>query len=248
MIHVAILLRPYLDLVLDGRKSMESRLTRTARRPFHAIAPGERIYFKQSSGPFRATAVAGRVRFFDDLTPMKIRQLHREFNRRIRGDAEFWRRKSNSRFATLIELESIEAIRSGPCVQPQRGVAWLTLPQERDVYPACVDGDDFASLASIIVPLTAGAIRRRYLNVRGALDRFPTDALGGPTRDEAGRSITIRIPRGPAITTDIVESRGILRSRRWGEWFECEQARPGDAVILQQTGPRSYRASLIRSA
>ena len=64
-VHVAILMRRYLDLVLAGRKTIESRLTRTSRAPYEQIHAGERIYFKVSAGPFMATAVVYAVTCFD---------------------------------------------------------------------------------------------------------------------------------------------------------------------------------------
>ena len=42
MIHVAIMMKRYLDLVLDGTKTVECRLTRQARAPYEAIEPGEK--------------------------------------------------------------------------------------------------------------------------------------------------------------------------------------------------------------
>ena len=60
-VHVAILLRPYIKLILSGRKTVESRLTITPRAPFEGIKPGDRIFFKASAGPYMATAVADAV-------------------------------------------------------------------------------------------------------------------------------------------------------------------------------------------
>jgi hypothetical protein len=72
LIHIAVLIQPYLDFILQGKKTVESRLTMQARDPFDNIEKGERIYFKQSSGPYRATAIADQVLFEDNLTPRRI--------------------------------------------------------------------------------------------------------------------------------------------------------------------------------
>ena len=138
MIHVAILLKPYLELILDGRKTVELRLTRTRRVPFRAIEPGDRIYLKQSGGPFRATAIVRRVDFHDDLTPRRIQALQREFNHAIRGGADYWRSKRDARYATLVWLADVESIEFGPKMRPHHGAAWQVLPDSEDVYPRCL--------------------------------------------------------------------------------------------------------------
>src|SRR5688572_27369686 len=105
MIHIAVLLKPYLDLILRGRKTIESRLTHQARDPYERIEPGECIYFKISAGPYGATATAEHVIFEDNLTPKRISEIRRDYNDRICGDAAFWNWKRTSRFATLIWLK-----------------------------------------------------------------------------------------------------------------------------------------------
>lgn len=258
MIHVAILVKPYLDLILSGEKTVESRLTKTARTPFERIAAGERIYFKQSSGRFRATALASAVHLFSDLSPRQVGAIRREWNGRIRGDAQFWQWKRDSRYATLIELEAVEPIEFGPRVNPQRGVAWLTLDDSLDVYPACLDhvmhaipngaaGASKSAAASIMLPLTAGNIRQGSVSARRALDRFPADAIGGTTKAAAGRPLTLRFPDGLVISTDIVGEKGIFRARgAWRAWFTKTGAAAGDALLLTPRGRRMYDVSLAR--
>ena len=107
MIHVAILLKPYLDLILQGKKTVESRLTKDARDPFENIEPGERIYFKQSSGPFMATAIADHVLFESNLTPKRINEIRRDYNDQICGETSYWNWKRGSRYCTLIWLRDV---------------------------------------------------------------------------------------------------------------------------------------------
>ena len=61
MDHLAILKRAYLNLILAGEKTIECRLTRMAKPPFGVVKKGQRIYLKESSGPVRAVARAGKV-------------------------------------------------------------------------------------------------------------------------------------------------------------------------------------------
>jgi len=51
MIHVAILKPGYIQAILAGTKTIESRLTKTAQPPYGKVVTGERLYLKASGGP-----------------------------------------------------------------------------------------------------------------------------------------------------------------------------------------------------
>src|SRR6185369_4861055 len=128
-VHVAILWKQYIKLILDGTKTVESRLTIRPLVPYKAIKPGERIYMKASAGPFMATAVAEKVRFFEINTVEDLRDLYRRYNHLVRGDAAYWRwhKQKRSRCATLIWLRDVEPTGTGPKLAPSRGPAWFVL-------------------------------------------------------------------------------------------------------------------------
>ena len=108
--HLAIVKKPYLDLILSGVKTLECRLTRQRRAPYGRIATGHTILLKQSSGPVRAHAVAGRVLEVSGLTPRRIEQLRHRYNDVIMAEAAFWREKRRSRYACLIWLGHVEPV------------------------------------------------------------------------------------------------------------------------------------------
>lgn len=138
-IHAAILKRAYLDLVLLGAKTAECRLTRTRCAPFGVVCPGERVYFKESSGPFRAVAMARDVHSFENLTPRDVRELRARFEPCVLGGPAYWDDKASARYATIIELARVEMIRFGPAVPTAHGRAWFTLDAASCVYPDCLD-------------------------------------------------------------------------------------------------------------
>jgi hypothetical protein len=131
MQHVAIVHRRYVDLILDGSKRVECRLTRTRKPPFGTVKAGERVWIKETSGPVRAAARVAKAQCLADLTPSGVEQLRRDFNALIRGDAAFWRAKRGSRFATLIWLENVRPVERGPAIPRSRGAAWFVLPPAR---------------------------------------------------------------------------------------------------------------------
>ncbi|MCC6908679.1 MAG: hypothetical protein IT430_12105 [Phycisphaerales bacterium] len=257
MIHVAILYETYLRAILDGRKTVEIRLTMTNRAPFEAIEAGERLYLKRSGGPFRATAIAEHVMFMRDLSPGDIDRIRRDYNEWIGADGAAWSARKQARYGTLIWLRDVEAIRFGPRMKPHHGVAWQCLPEREDVYPACLEEllhapaeSTGASSAAheMVIPLTAANIRHGHVYLTGLTDRFPAASLGGRTRAEAGMPLTLRFARGATVHTDIVRHRNIFRSRAWRAWFAQHGAREGDRVCLRPRGAGEFDVTLLRRA
>ena len=132
MIHVAILKPGYIDAILDGRKTIESRLTKTMQPPHGKIMEGERLFLKASGGPFMATAIAGGVLSFTDLDPVAVQQLREQYDEPICGDDAYWDTKRDSKYATLIELTKVEPIAVGPPYKVAYMKAWYVLDEDRD--------------------------------------------------------------------------------------------------------------------
>lgn len=225
-VHVAILLKRYIELILAGDKSVESRLTITPRTPYRRIAPGERIYFKASAGPFMATAVADAVEFYDSLTPARVAALKKQWNSQVRGEAGYWLKKSNSRYATFIRLRDVQPAATGPRIPPSQGLAWFTL-SDTMAPPAPPAG------ASFEIALTAGGIRNGYVAAPRAL--------------RANGAIRLRLPDGQTVQTDVYRGQRI-RWRGWRKLFSAHQVEPGDRVRLEETSPQNYRVCFNNDA
>ena len=81
--HLVILKKPYLDAILAGRKTIESRFIKTKHSPFGKVAAGDRLFLKISSGPVCATALAAAVKIFANLTPGQIITIREKYNHQI---------------------------------------------------------------------------------------------------------------------------------------------------------------------
>jgi len=108
--HLAILKKPYLEAILDGSKTIESRFTMTRRAHFGRVLAGDKLFLKESSGPVRAVATASVVKNFENLTPQQIIEIKLQYNHHIRGSDEYWRSKADCRFGFLVWLKDVEPI------------------------------------------------------------------------------------------------------------------------------------------
>lgn len=92
------------------------------------------------------------------------------------------------------------------------------------------------------ITLTQGAVDHNYLSLTSIRDFFPTDAIGGSSKDDqALRKISIDWGDDCPIETDIAGDKMILRQRGWfGEFVSHFRLTAGDKVILTRHGDYTY--------
>ncbi len=129
--HLVILKKPYLDAILDGSKTVESRLMKSRIQPFGCIESGDKLFFKQSSGPVCAIATAGAVKSFENLTPAKVAEIKSKYNQHILGSDEYWQSKSDSVFCVLTRIESVKPI-DHIWIKKKDWRAWVVLTKEKN--------------------------------------------------------------------------------------------------------------------
>jgi ASC-1-like (ASCH) protein len=108
--HLAILKKPYLDAILTGRKTIESRLYQTKQKWLLQVSAGDKIFLKASSGPVMATAIVDKVKYFENLTAGQIAQMQKHYNQQILGDEQYWREKANSQYGVLVWIKDVRPI------------------------------------------------------------------------------------------------------------------------------------------
>lgn len=108
-LHLAIFAEPFLSLVLNGRKTVESRFSRNRCAPFGEVAEGDTILIKAVAGPVRGIALAEAAWFFD-LALVPLNRLKDRFGATICADEDFWHARRAAAYATLIQLAETTTI------------------------------------------------------------------------------------------------------------------------------------------
>jgi len=108
--HLAILKKPYLDAILTGHKTIESRLYQTRQKWLSQVSAGDKIFLKASSGAVMATAIVDKVKYYENLTAGQIAQMQKQYNKQILGDEQYWREKMSSQFGILVWLKDVQPI------------------------------------------------------------------------------------------------------------------------------------------
>jgi hypothetical protein len=124
--HLAIMTGPYLDRLLDGTKTIESRFSRHRVAPFERVASGDVIFFKRAAGPITAVGLAGIVHHID-LSIVPLQKVADQYGAAIApADASFWADQARARYATLVTM--LDVIRTDPLpVQKRDRRGWVVL-------------------------------------------------------------------------------------------------------------------------
>jgi cytidylate kinase len=123
-VHVAIFIEPFLKYLLDGRKTVESRFSRTRRAPFKQVHPGDIILLKRTGGPIVGLCRVAQVWSYV-LNPSSWKEV-KQFASSICADSSFWTDRAKANYATLIRIDNVQRI-TPLRLEKQSRLGWLVL-------------------------------------------------------------------------------------------------------------------------
>jgi len=136
MHHIAIMHKAFLDKIIAGTKTIESRWYVTKRAPYGKISCRDKIFFKISGGPFTTTANVVDAKFFD-LKHTSIKELYEQYGRAIGFNSlqEMIDYTKGKNYCTLAFLEDVKQI--APFSIDKTGFgnanAWITVKHIDDI-------------------------------------------------------------------------------------------------------------------
>lgn len=109
-LHLAILVEPYLQFILDGKKTVESRFSTRRFAPYNRVEKGDVVLLKQSSGPIVGVCQVAYVWFYQ-LEPESWRIIREDFTAALCAqDPNFWQQREAASFATLMRIQHVKSI------------------------------------------------------------------------------------------------------------------------------------------
>jgi hypothetical protein len=125
-VHLGIFTQPYLDFVLDGRKTVESRFSSVRCAPYDRVVKGDVLLVKATGGPIVGICLIDRVWSYC-LDPTSWEFVRRSFTAQLCAqDPEFWRARKHASFATLMRISQVTAIDAVSCDKRDRR-GWVVL-------------------------------------------------------------------------------------------------------------------------
>jgi hypothetical protein len=115
-IHLAVLTEPFLQYILDGKKTVESRFSVRQKHPFGMVRDGDILLLKKVGGP-----IVGLCRIVDVWSYHLDRNVLLEIQSQFAADLcaedpEFWAKRSSAAFATVMRIQDVRNV-SHRCVR-----------------------------------------------------------------------------------------------------------------------------------
>ncbi len=106
-IHLGIFVEPYLQFIIEGKKTIESRFSVNRCPPFGRVSKGDILLLKRSGGPIVAICLINDVWNYrlDKSLWNEIKEVHAKAL--CIDDPEFWKQKKNSNYATLMRIRNV---------------------------------------------------------------------------------------------------------------------------------------------
>lgn len=130
-VHLAVFSQPFLSLLLDGTKTIESRFSINRVNPFNRVKKGDVVFFKKSGGLVYGYFVVGNTEYYESPSPAKLKDLAKRYSAKICSMAvdNFWEDRSHCRFISLFEVAKVTPITPFKIDKKDR-MAWATINNE----------------------------------------------------------------------------------------------------------------------
>src|SRR5438093_969134 len=102
MKHLAIFKGSGGELILTGKKTIESRFSKRKNPPFGQISSGDLVYIKPAGKEVVGQFKVQKVIFYDGLTSEDLEDLKKLYHDAIAQPYDYWLSKKGSKYGTLI--------------------------------------------------------------------------------------------------------------------------------------------------
>lgn len=130
MLHLAIFSPGSISKIFTGQKTVDGRFSKIQCAPYASIEKGDLVLMKKSGGPIVGYFVAGRVKFFKELSTKKLEFIIKKNWDKLALDEEFWQQRKNSKFLTLVNIKSPTKLRIPVTVKKKSLSGWVVLGGE----------------------------------------------------------------------------------------------------------------------
>lgn len=126
--HLVVLVEPYLEKIITGEKTIESRFTKRQVLPYKHVFIGDILFLKRSSGPLCAITSVKDTSYFGPISKSAVEDLFKQFKDALCVDPLFIKGKFDSKYASLLFLGSVLRINPIQITKTDRR-PWIKLYQ-----------------------------------------------------------------------------------------------------------------------
>lgn len=126
--HLAIFKGNGGELILSGKKIIESRFSRRKDPPFGQISSGDLVYIKPSGKDVIGQFKVKKVIFYDGLDGGGIGEIRKKYGGEITAEQDYWQRKNTAKYGTLIFIGQTTPFITAPVKIPKKDLrGWVVL-------------------------------------------------------------------------------------------------------------------------
>ena len=136
--HLAILTDPWLDLILDGHKTIETRISKIKLPPYEAVSVDDYVLMKESGGNIKGAFEIEQVETFhadSNLDKLVFDAVFREHARKIYGFQEVMyahrdaleKKWCDSKYATFMHVKNVQRYDPAIPIEKTNRLAWVVL-------------------------------------------------------------------------------------------------------------------------
>ena len=153
--HLAILAPGWIELILSGDKTIESRFSKRRSAPFGKVSEGDVVFMKESGGRVKGAFRVGKVDTIEKLTYELRIAIDTCFREQIFGTpyfTEHWDQWKASNHATLIHIAETLEFNTPFAIHKRDPRAWVVYDHITDFTKTIVDADLRMSVEDILSP------------------------------------------------------------------------------------------------
>ncbi len=125
-LHLAVFVEPYLQYVLEGQKTVESRFSTKRGAPYKRVKEGDIVLLKRAGGPVVGLCEVSYVWCYE-LDPTSWVEIKSTFEKALcASDPSFWEARESASFATLLQIQHVTVIEPVSCMKRDRR-GWVVL-------------------------------------------------------------------------------------------------------------------------
>lgn len=126
--HLAIFKGGVEELILVGKKTIETRFSKTKIAPFGVVSCGDLVYMKTSGGEIVGQFIVQKVIFYDGTSPNDILYIKDTHGKEIMAGESYWKDKVNSRYGSLIFIREPFRFITSPIISNKKDLSgWKVL-------------------------------------------------------------------------------------------------------------------------
>ena len=111
-VHLAIFKEPFISLIFEGKKTIESRFSKNKISPFNEVFRGDFIFIKKSGGDVLGYFIVGDTEYYSYPGKSDLLHIEKSYGDNIGTFASenFWEARSSARYISLIGILNTKKI------------------------------------------------------------------------------------------------------------------------------------------